>query len=118
MSLKLFCFIVENTRTKETARFLGQGDNIQDAFKDGTKNCGDAFRPSSSGAKRPENGIAVTLPDGRAVSRRLSEFEGDTPFAGTAPVSASHLLKPDNSLVIPVGVTPQPGPAIAEDLPE
>ena len=116
MSLKLFRFIVENTRTQETARFLGQGENIQDAFKDGTKNCGDAFRPSSSGAKRPENGVAVTLPDGRTVSRRLSEFEGDAPFAGTEP--APHLPAAGNGLPA-AGALPAPtSPAIAEDLPE
>lgn len=77
MSLKLFEFTVKNTRTKETACFLGQGESIEQAFKEGTKNAGENFRPSTSGAKRPTNTIAVTLPDGRHVCRTLTDFEGD-----------------------------------------
>lgn len=89
MSLKLFKFTAENTRTAERASFLGQGDNIADAFRDAVANIGAPFRPSSSGGKRPEHGMAVTLKDGATVSRTLREFEGDVPWgAASAPASA------------------------------
>lgn len=84
MTLKLFKFTAENMRTAERAAFLGQGENLADAFKDAVANIGAPFRPSSSGAKRPEHGMAVTLPDGATVSRTLREFEGDVPW-GAAP---------------------------------
>jgi hypothetical protein len=83
MSLKHFEFTVKNTRTGETCCFLGQADNIQDAWKDGSKNCGEPFRPNSSGKKTSEHGVAVTLRDGRHVSRTLREFEGDIAFQDT-----------------------------------
>ncbi len=80
MSLKQFRFTIENTKTRETARFLGQGETVEEAWKDGFKNIQDPFRPSSSGAKRPEHGCAVTLPSGAIVSRTLKEFQGDRPY--------------------------------------
>ncbi len=89
MSLKLFKFTAENTRTAERAAFLGQGERMEDAFKDAVSNIGAPFRPSSSGGKRPEHGMAVTLKDGATVSRTLREFEGDIPFGTSTPAPAT-----------------------------
>ena len=82
MSLKLFKFSVENTVTGESCAFLGQGETVADAFKEGSANTSALFRPSTSGAKRPEHGVAVTTKDGRKVSRTLKEFESDQPYTG------------------------------------
>ncbi len=79
-TLKHFTFTIENRTTKETACFAGQGTSIEEAWKDGIKNAGESFRPSSSGAKRPTNTIAVTLHGGRHVVRTLTEFESDVPY--------------------------------------
>jgi hypothetical protein len=81
---KLFRFTAENMTTRETAAFIGQGVTVKDAFAEAIKNAADAFRPSTSGAKRPEHGIAVTLPSGRVVGRTVSQFESDTPFEVSA----------------------------------
>lgn len=81
MSLKMFKFSVENTRTGESTAFLGQGDSVEVAFKDGVKNVVDPFRPSSSGARRPEHSLAVTTKSGAIVKRTLAEFQSDQPHA-------------------------------------
>jgi hypothetical protein len=85
MSLKMWRFKVENMRTGETCGFLGQGETMDAAWKEGLKNCTDAFRPSTSGAKRPEHGIGVTTKDGRDVSRTVKEFESDVPYGQEPP---------------------------------
>lgn len=81
MSLKHFEFTIRNTRTNETCEFIGQGETIEEAFKDGAKNVIATFRPRD-GAKRDEHGISVTLRDGRKTNCTLKVFESD---AGASP---------------------------------
>lgn len=73
----MFSFRVTNMRTKESATFLGQGEKMEEAFKDGLKNAADTFRASSSGKIRPENCLACHTPDGRVVQRMVRDFESD-----------------------------------------
>lgn len=84
MSLKMFMFTVTNTRTKESADFLGQGETMEEAWKDGLKILNDTYRANSNGqtttGKGQPNTMGVQLPDGRRVTRRLKEFEGDETY--------------------------------------
>lgn len=80
MSLKHWHFTVQNTRTKEAVEFLGQGESMGDAWKDGYGNLSAPFRHKQDGKAHPPIRLAVTLPDGTHVNRELKPFEGDTPF--------------------------------------
>lgn len=80
MGLKMFKFRIQNTATGEIAAFMGQGENVQDAWKDGTSNVGATFRPKGDGKARASHGVAVTLKDGRIVTRQMKNFEGDEPY--------------------------------------
>lgn len=91
-TLKMFRFSVENMTTREHAKFIGQGESIAAAISDGLKGVQDTFRPKNDGKQRDPMGLAVTLPSGEIVNRKLQDFEGDVPWA--APV--------DNELDFPV----------------
>lgn len=80
MSLKMFEFQVKNTRTKETTFFLGQGENMGDAWKDGYANLSAPFRFKQDNKPHPPIQLGVVLEDGSRVNRDLKKFEGDTPF--------------------------------------
>lgn len=84
MSLKMFEFTAVNTRTKESAAFLGQGETMDEAWKDAVKNLHDKFRANSNGqtttGKGQPNTMGVLLPNGARVSRTIKEFESDQPF--------------------------------------
>lgn len=80
MSQKNFRFSIENMATRETTAFIGQGETIADAVKDGLKNVTDSFRPKNDGKSRPENGLAVTLKNGRMVNRTLVQFQSEFAF--------------------------------------
>lgn len=84
MSLKMFEFTVTNTRTKESAAFLGQGLTMEEAWKDGAKILNETFRANSNGqttnGKGQPNTLGVQLPDGRRVTRLLRDFEGDEKY--------------------------------------
>jgi hypothetical protein len=88
MSLKLFEFTAKNTRTGESACFLGQGVTMDEAWKDAVKLLNDSFRPNSNGqtttGKGQPNTTAVQLPNGRRVTRLLRDFEGDEPYKAPA----------------------------------
>lgn len=79
MSQKLFRFSIENLRTKETTAFIGQGDTIDVAMKDGIKGANTPFRPKNDGKSRPDNGVMVKTSSGATVRRTLAEFESDIP---------------------------------------
>lgn len=81
MSVKQFKFSVENTRTRESASFIGQGETIAEALKDGMKCVEATFRPKSDGQNRGQTGLAVHLANGEVVNRTLREFESDGPIA-------------------------------------
>jgi hypothetical protein len=80
----MFEFTVTNTRTKESAAFLGQGLTMDEAWKDGVKILNDTFRANSNGQKTSGKGqpntLGVQLPDGRRVTRELRDFEGDEKY--------------------------------------
>ncbi len=77
MSLKLFQFSVQNMRTKECTRFLGQGVTMEEALKDGVKNAAESH---GSGHQRGSGtGVFVKCADGWVVQRTIGEFEGDEP---------------------------------------
>ncbi len=78
---KLFEFAVTNQRTGETISFLGQGLAVEEAFKDGVKNCQDTFKHKNDGKQRDPNSCAVTLKNGQRVLRMFKEWESDLPFA-------------------------------------
>lgn len=77
MSVKQFRFSVENTRTRESTAFIGQGETIAEALKDGIKCVEATFRPKSDGQNRGQTGLAVKLANGSVVNRTLREFESD-----------------------------------------
>lgn len=79
MSEKLFKFTVENTKTREKTHFIGQGETIEAALKEGIKNTKDRFRPRDGDGK-DAMGIRVELPNGRFVGRSVEDFQGDAPF--------------------------------------
>ncbi len=93
MSLKLFRFSVENMTTHEHAKFIGQGSTIAAAISDGLKVVQDTFRPKNDGKQRDPHGLAVTLPSGEIVNRKLQDFEGDVPWA--APTTNDLDFPPD-----------------------
>jgi hypothetical protein len=80
MSLKMFEFTVLNTRTKERTCFLGQGENMGDAWKDGYANIGAPFRHKQDNKPHPPIPLGVVLEDGTRVNRHQKDFEGDKPF--------------------------------------
>jgi hypothetical protein len=82
MSLKFFEFTILNQRTGQTCAFIGQGEGIEDAFKDGKKNSADAYRANSSGKETHEHGCRVTLKDGRVGVGKLKDFESDSGCTG------------------------------------
>ncbi len=89
MSLKAFRFEVENVRSGEKTAFIGDGETVESAFKDGIKNVTATFRPSSSGGGRNrEHGLGVKAKDGTTVLRTLAEFEakGDDAPVDELPV--------------------------------
>lgn len=77
MSEKMFRFTVENTVTLERAQFIGQGETMLDALKDGVKNAQSAIRPGRAGASDMK--LAVKTRTNLLVQRSVSEFESDTP---------------------------------------
>ena len=80
--LKGFTFWVRNDATRESARFLGQGATMLDAFKQGHENARQNFRPSSSGQEPTARAcLTVTLPTGEIVHRTPEEFESLKPHA-------------------------------------
>ena len=87
MSVKQFKFSVENTRTRESTAFIGQGETIAEALKDGMKCVEATFRPKSDGQNRGQIGLAVHLANGSIVNRPLREFESDLAF-GASKVEA------------------------------
>ena len=84
MSLALFRFKVDNLSTKETTEFLGQGDTLEEAFKDGVKNCRTQFRGKNDGKARDELGMMVQTAQG-VKHRPLPEFESDKPYSDEEP---------------------------------
>lgn len=74
---KLFHFTVRNDRTGESIEFKGQGESLDEAFKDGYKLMGETFRPKNDGQKRDPIDCNVTAKDGRKVLRKLREWESD-----------------------------------------
>lgn len=85
---KLYHFTIRNDRTQETITFYGQGERLDEAFKEGVKNCGDTFRPKNDGKARQPNSCAVTLRGGRRVTRTFSEWESDIPYGGSNAVES------------------------------
>jgi hypothetical protein len=92
-----------NKETREVATFLGQGDTLDEATKEGWTNAGEAFGKSSSGQFISEARIAVELPDGRRVLRTPAAFlsgpydpREDKPAPGTVEDLAriDRILKP------------------------
>jgi len=80
MSEIQFRFTAENMTTGEKADYIGQGESLEEASKDGLKNLAGTFRPNSNGRVSTGHGqpntMGVTLPGGRIVFRTLREFEG------------------------------------------
>lgn len=78
---------VKHLTTREEVKFLGQGTSVADAISDAIKNAMAPFRPSLSGGARPGIGlgvpsrVAVTLPGGEAVLRKLEAFESGEPYS-------------------------------------
>lgn len=68
-----------NGTPREVASFIGQGEGLDDAWKDAYTGITGKFRPDSSGGGTvlPLN---VRLPTGENVSRMREDFEGDDPF--------------------------------------
>lgn len=89
MSEKMFRFTVQNMTTKERTQFIGQGETMADALKDGVKNAQSASRAGRAGATDLKLAVKVVALDGEEflVNRSVSEFESDTPapFTGVAP---------------------------------
>lgn len=77
MSEKMFRFTVQNMTTKERTQFIGQGETMADALKDGVKNAQSALRPGRAGAGDMK--FAVKTESGHLVNRSVSEFESDVP---------------------------------------
>lgn len=74
MSLKHFKFWVQNTRTKRTFAFLGQGETVAEAWREGLANTQAIFRARDG--KGRENGITVRGPDENDVEHMtLQQFE-------------------------------------------
>lgn len=84
MSLKMFRFSVENMTTREKTAFIGDGECVLDALKEGMKNTAQTSRFKENDNSRSEVGLAVRLPSGGIVFRKLADFEGDVPWAAPA----------------------------------
>lgn len=80
MSLKFFQFTVVNTRTKESAHFLGQGETMAQAWKDAVDNVAAPFRHKQDSRPHPPLRMTVTLPTGQSVNRTQKLFESDLPW--------------------------------------
>jgi hypothetical protein len=80
VALKMFEFRIRNTKTNEVGSFLGQGETLEGAWKDGTSNVAATFRPKSDGQARGTQGMRVELPNGQTVTRQLKNFEGDEAY--------------------------------------
>jgi hypothetical protein len=80
MSLKMFEFWVKNPVTGEWIHFLGQGERLLAAAKDGIENLEAPFRPKQNGRPQALTSCAVKLRDGRIVGRLLKAFESDRPY--------------------------------------
>lgn len=76
MSARLFKFYVQNSFTKQGTQFLGQGETLDEAWKDAQKNLNAPFRPKG-GVSSNAIPLTVTLPDGSKVTRTLQDFERD-----------------------------------------
>lgn len=83
-TLKQFTFFVLNGCTKEIATFIGQGEDLESAWKDAIVTITGKFRPDSSGGGEvlPLN---IKLPNGENVSRMKADFEGDDPYPEDEP---------------------------------
>lgn len=79
-TLKMYDFRVTNPVTKETAKFLGQGETLAEALKDGAQNIGHVYRPKTDSRKQIVTTLAVRLPSGQIVNRLVKDFEGETPY--------------------------------------
>lgn len=71
---------VRNPVTRETCVFLGQGESLSAAVKDGIDGVGKVFRPKNDGKERIPGTCTVILPDGRSVNRTVKAFESETPY--------------------------------------
>lgn len=76
----MYEIFVRNPVTKETAKFLGQGETMQDAVKDGLSVIGKPFRPKQDGKERELTTLGVKLPSGEWVNRSVKRFESETPY--------------------------------------
>lgn len=103
---------VTNPVTKETMRFLGQGKTVAEALSEGIKNASAPYRPSSDGRVLPSVGlgvvppIAVRLPDGRLVCRKLEHFESEIPYGPI--IAAQPATVVNKTLSLPNGLTANP----------
>lgn len=77
MSTHLFKFWAMNMATKQATQFLGQGETLDEAWKDAIKNLNAPFRPKQDGRVHPPIPLTVTLQDGSKITRSLQEFERD-----------------------------------------
>jgi hypothetical protein len=75
MSEKMFRFTVQNLRTKERASFIGQGETMEAALKDGVKNATSTRNAGKAGST--EMMIACKNVEGAIANRRVSDFESD-----------------------------------------
>lgn len=74
---------VKNPVTKETAKFLGQGESMEAAVKDGLSIIGKPYKPKQDGKKYPDTTLGVRLPSGQWVNRLMKDFESETPYNPT-----------------------------------
>ena len=80
-ALKMYEIWVKNPVTKEMAKFLGQGETMADAVKDGLSLIGKEFRPKQVGKSRESTTLGVRLPDGTWVNRSIKNFESETAYS-------------------------------------
>lgn len=76
----MFEICVRNPITQEYARFLGQGETMAAAVKDGLDGVGKVFRPKNDGKERKPGTLAVVLANGEVVNRTVANFESETPY--------------------------------------
>lgn len=83
---KLFTFEVENGRTGERMKFIGQGHGMMEALQDALKGADQQFRPKNDGKQRPALGVMAKTLTGKFVNRSLKEFEGDVAYGQPQPM--------------------------------
>lgn len=72
---RLFHFAVRNDSSQESLQFKGQGERMEEAFKDGLKLMGETFRPKNDGKQRPSLKCNVTTAAGQIVLKTFAEWE-------------------------------------------